>query len=109
VDVVVLPVQLDQLGAEVGAYAGRTPRQGCPGACRSAPHADTWWAGETWRSQRWDSFRLNTVGWMNELLGEQPPDAYLTGLEVVERLERLAASRPVREGVLDCSLWCEHS
>jgi putative flavoprotein involved in K+ transport len=66
-------------------------------------------AGETWRSQRWDSFRRNTVGWMNELLGEQPPDAYLTGLEVVERLERLADGRPIREGVLDCSLWCEYS
>jgi putative flavoprotein involved in K+ transport len=56
-------------------------------------------AGQAWRSQRWDSFRLNTVGWMNELLGEQPRDGYLTGLEVVERLERLAAGRPVREGV----------
>jgi putative flavoprotein involved in K+ transport len=56
-------------------------------------------AGETWRSQRWDSFRLNTVGWMNELLGPQPPDAYLTGKEVMRRLERLADARPVREGV----------
>jgi putative flavoprotein involved in K+ transport len=56
-------------------------------------------AGESWRTQRWDSFRLNTVGWMNGLLGPQPRDAYLTGKEVVERLERLADGRPVREGI----------
>jgi putative flavoprotein involved in K+ transport len=55
-------------------------------------------AGESWRTQRWTSFRLNTPGWMNRLLGEQPADAYLTGAEVVERLERLAADRPVRYG-----------
>jgi putative flavoprotein involved in K+ transport len=55
-------------------------------------------AGESWRSQRWDSFRLNTVGWMNRLLGDQPADAYATGLEVVRRLERLAAACPVRDG-----------
>jgi putative flavoprotein involved in K+ transport len=56
-------------------------------------------AGETWRSQRWGSFRLNTAGWMNQLLGAQPRDAYPTGPEVVRRLERLAATCPVREGV----------
>jgi putative flavoprotein involved in K+ transport len=55
--------------------------------------------GESWRTQRWDSFRLNTPGWMNQLLGEQPRDAYATGVEVVQRLEELAADRPVREGV----------
>jgi putative flavoprotein involved in K+ transport len=53
---------------------------------------------ETWRTQRWSSFRLNTAGWMNGLLGEQPRDAYATGQEVIGRLERLAAGRPVREG-----------
>jgi putative flavoprotein involved in K+ transport len=53
----------------------------------------------TWRSQRWDSFRLNTAGWMNQMLGPQPRDAYATGQEVVRRLERLAAGSPVREGV----------
>jgi putative flavoprotein involved in K+ transport len=54
--------------------------------------------GESWRTQRWDSFRLNTPGWMNELLGEQVPGAYATGLEVVQRLDELAADCPVREG-----------
>jgi putative flavoprotein involved in K+ transport len=56
-------------------------------------------AGQSWRWQRWASFRLNTVGWMNQLLGAQPRDAYLTGREVVGRLDRLAAACPVREGV----------
>jgi putative flavoprotein involved in K+ transport len=53
----------------------------------------------TWRAQRWDSFRLNTAGWMNAMLGGQAPDAYAAGQEVVRRLERLAEGRPVREGV----------
>jgi putative flavoprotein involved in K+ transport len=53
----------------------------------------------TWRAQRWDSFRLNTAGWMNPMLGGQARDAYAPGREVVQRLERLADGRPVREGV----------
>jgi putative flavoprotein involved in K+ transport len=56
-------------------------------------------AGESWRRQRWTSFRLNTPGWMNRLLGEQARDAYATCAEVVQQLERLAADRPVRSGV----------
>jgi putative flavoprotein involved in K+ transport len=55
--------------------------------------------GESWRTQRWESFRLNSPGWMNQLLGEQPPDSYATGVEVVQRLEKLAAGCPVREGM----------
>jgi putative flavoprotein involved in K+ transport len=55
--------------------------------------------GETWRTQRWDSFRLNTPGWMNQLLGEQPRDAFATGAEVVQRLEKLAADAPIRAGI----------
>ena len=39
----------------------------------------------TWRDQRWDSFRLNTAGWMNAMLGGQAPDAYATGRKVVQR------------------------
>jgi putative flavoprotein involved in K+ transport len=56
-------------------------------------------AGETWRTQRWDSFRLNTPGWMNTMLGGQARNAHATGQEVVRRLEELAAGGPVREGV----------
>jgi putative flavoprotein involved in K+ transport len=55
--------------------------------------------GATWRSQRWDSFRLNTPGWMNQLLGEQARHAFATGAEVVQRLEKVAADAPVRGGV----------
>jgi putative flavoprotein involved in K+ transport len=55
--------------------------------------------GESWRTQRWDSFRLNTPGWMNQTLGEQARDAYATRAEVVERLETLAADCPIRDGV----------
>ncbi|HEX2375195.1 MAG TPA: NAD(P)-binding domain-containing protein [Actinomycetota bacterium] len=55
--------------------------------------------GQSWRAQRWDSFRLNTAGWMNQLLGEQAHDAYAGRHEVVRRLEQLAAVCPVREGV----------
>jgi putative flavoprotein involved in K+ transport len=54
--------------------------------------------GQSWRTQRWDSFQLNTPGWMNQLLGEQPRDSYATGGDVVQRLEKLAADCPVREG-----------
>ena len=53
----------------------------------------------SWRSQRWDSFRLNTAGWMNTMFGDQERYAYAPGGEVVERLERIAAGCPVREGV----------
>jgi putative flavoprotein involved in K+ transport len=53
----------------------------------------------TWRDQRWDSFRLNTAGWMNAMLGGQARHAYATGLEIVQRLGQLAAGCPVREGV----------
>ena len=56
-------------------------------------------AGQTWRTQRWESFRLNTPGWTTRLLGEQPRDAYLSGGEVVERLAELAVTVPIREGV----------
>jgi len=55
--------------------------------------------GQTWRSQRWDSFRLNTPGWANAMLGAQDRGAFLTAGEVVERLDRLAAECPVRAGV----------
>ncbi len=55
--------------------------------------------GETWRTQRWDSFRLNTPGWANTVLGEQARDHYATGVEVIGFLEKHAAGAPVREGV----------
>jgi putative flavoprotein involved in K+ transport len=54
-------------------------------------------AAETWRTQRWDSLRLNNPGWMNPMLGEQPRDTYLSAAEVVARLARLASVAPMRE------------
>ena len=61
------------------------------------------WSGieslETWRTQRWNSFRLNTPGWMNQMLGEQAHREFLDGAEVIHHLETLAAERPVRQAV----------
>lgn len=60
---------------------------------------------ETWRSQRWDSFALNTPAWMNRLPGAPedvgPRDAFTTGAAWVEHLEAHAARAglPVRPGV----------
>jgi putative flavoprotein involved in K+ transport len=56
-------------------------------------------AGQTWRTQRWDTFRLNTPGHMNPVLGRQPPDHYARLREVLARLDAAAAVAPVREGV----------
>ncbi|WP_081923953.1 flavin-containing monooxygenase [Pseudonocardia halophobica] len=61
-------------------------------------------AGRTWRTQRWDSLRLNNPGWMNPMLGAQPAGSYLTAAQVCRRLELLAARCPVREQVPVTSL-----
>lgn len=58
--------------------------------------------GESWRSQRWDSFRLNTVNRMNSLPGSpydgDAPDAFEHRDDWVARLERYVARHalPVR-------------
>jgi putative flavoprotein involved in K+ transport len=54
--------------------------------------------GSSWR-QRWDSFRLNTPGLLNPMLGPAADDEYTPRDEVVRRLELLAAACPVRTGV----------
>lgn len=51
---------------------------------------------DTWRNQRWDSFRLNTPGWMNTTLGPVQPDSFCSRDEVVRLLVDAAASLPVR-------------
>jgi putative flavoprotein involved in K+ transport len=51
---------------------------------------------DTWRSQRWDSFRLNTPGWMNTTLGTVEPTSYCYRDEVVQLLADRAAALPVR-------------
>jgi putative flavoprotein involved in K+ transport len=53
--------------------------------------------GHSWRTQRWDSFRLNTPGWCNLMLGDVERDDYSTGPEVVARLDGLAEDLPVQQ------------
>ena len=60
--------------------------------------------GETWRTQRWDSFRLNTAGWMSGLPGAELPceaRAFAGADELVDLLDAYATSYrlPVRTGV----------
>src|SRR6516165_11941433 len=51
---------------------------------------------ETWRSQRWDSFTLNTPNWMTQLPGfpyqGDDPDGFLPREDIVTYLEQYAAS-----------------
>lgn len=60
--------------------------------------------GESWRSQRWDSFSLNTPNWSNRLPGmgidDDDSDGFAPRDEVLNFLERYAASfgAPVLEG-----------
>ena len=64
-------------------------------------------AGDTWRNQRWDSFRLNTPAWMNALRNErnvlesdgESLTEFLTAAETVSALSRVASMLPVRVGV----------
>jgi putative flavoprotein involved in K+ transport len=61
--------------------------------------------GETWRSQRWDSFVLNTPVWMNRLPGmpeaDDDPTRFPSGWEFVHELEWYVRSKslPVVERV----------
>lgn len=61
--------------------------------------------GETWRSQRWDGFYLNTPNWTQRLPGFEyqgpEPDAFASLAETIECLESYRASfgAPVRENV----------
>lgn len=62
--------------------------------------------GESWRSQRWDSFVLNTPNWMNRLPGEteiaEPRDAFLSGEAHVAHLQAYADAHrlPIRTGLI---------
>ena len=61
--------------------------------------------GETWRSERWDGFYLNTPNWTLRLPGFEyagpEPDAFASLAEIIAGLEAYARSfaAPVREGV----------
>jgi putative flavoprotein involved in K+ transport len=66
--------------------------------------------GESWRSQRWDSFRLNTPNFMLQLPGYpyegDDPEGFLTREETLAYVEGYAAAvaAPVRTGVRVSSL-----
>jgi putative flavoprotein involved in K+ transport len=60
--------------------------------------------GETWRSQRWDAFALNSPAWMNRLPGDatpERPDEFSSAPQFVVGLQRYAFRHrlPVRERV----------
>jgi putative flavoprotein involved in K+ transport len=58
--------------------------------------------GESWRTQRWDSFRLNSQGSINRVPDEllaAPADRFPSAGELIVGLERLAEKLPVAEGV----------
>jgi putative flavoprotein involved in K+ transport len=60
--------------------------------------------GESWRSQRWDSFAVNTPNWSNGLPGSpyegEDPDGFYLRDELVESFENHAATHnlPIRIG-----------
>jgi putative flavoprotein involved in K+ transport len=66
--------------------------------------------GESWRSQRWDSFHLNTPNWSNSLPGLEfdliAPDAFGHRKQIISYLERYADSfsAPVKENAEVISL-----
>jgi putative flavoprotein involved in K+ transport len=54
--------------------------------------------GNTWATQRWDAFRLNTPGSMNALLGNVGPHEYSSRDETVALLKARATGLPIRTG-----------
>jgi putative flavoprotein involved in K+ transport len=58
--------------------------------------------GWSWRTQRWESFRLNTPDWANLVPGRLlsgSPDGFARAPDLVAGLERFAQGLPVFEGV----------
>src|SRR5262245_26456362 len=77
------------------AVSGRLARAGYPHVVLERERI-----GWSWRTQRWDSFRLNTPGWMNRAPGKSlrgARDGFATADELVSALERLARRLPVAE------------
>ena len=60
--------------------------------------------GETWRSQRWDSFRLNTPTWASGLLGfdqlPDDPDGFMSASQLCDHMSDFVEhfDLPVHEG-----------
>lgn len=57
--------------------------------------------GSTWRTQRWDSFRLNSPRWANLVPGKllDVTESFATAHNFVTGLERFAEDLPVHQGV----------
>jgi putative flavoprotein involved in K+ transport len=57
--------------------------------------------GDTWRTRRWDTFRMVTLNWMNALPGQSvdSPDGFATAPDFADRLAAYVHSNglPVRE------------
>lgn len=76
-------------------------------AARGRPHVvlERGRVGETWRSERWDGFYLNTPNWSLQLPGFDysgpDPEAFAPLREIIAYLEDYAHSfdAPVREGI----------
>jgi putative flavoprotein involved in K+ transport len=60
--------------------------------------------GETWRTQRWDSFTLNTPNWLNRMPGDaeeiEPRDGFIALRPWIERMDAYVAAHalPIRPG-----------
>jgi putative flavoprotein involved in K+ transport len=58
--------------------------------------------GETWRSQRWDGFYLNTPNWATQLPGRPydraAPDGFASLPEIIALFDDYARAAPVRTG-----------
>jgi putative flavoprotein involved in K+ transport len=75
-------------------------------AKRGVPHVvlERGRVGETWRTQRWDSFTLNTPNWLNRIPGDEaeiePRDGFLPLRPWIERMDAYVAANalPVRAG-----------
>ncbi|MCU0506778.1 MAG: NAD(P)-binding domain-containing protein [Chloroflexi bacterium] len=73
---------------------------------RGVPHVvlERGRVGETWRTQRWDSFALNTPNWLNRMPGDEedvePRDGFIGLRPWIERMDAYAATHalPVRTG-----------
>jgi putative flavoprotein involved in K+ transport len=58
--------------------------------------------GSSWRTQRWDSFRLNTPRWANRVPGKflaGRTESFASARSLIVALERFAKRLPVVEGV----------
>ena len=57
--------------------------------------------GQTWRADRWSSFRLNTARWMSRLPGQSAADP--DGFELAVRCIHLSEGGIIREKELPCT------